>query len=249
MVLADYNDKNYDYTKYWQGRDYENASEFIALEKLLPSFYDESKKVIDVGGGFGRLLPILKERFGVIYIFDYSKKLLETAEGNAGKLGIKITIVNGDVNEISSLVEERFDFVTMIRVSHHLEDLEKAFLQIREILNDNGVFILEVANKIHFKSLISNIIKGNIEYLKKDSVSVATKDVTFLNHHPKRVEEILNNCGFIIEKKLSVSNLRHPFFKKYIPFNILLLLEKSMQKLGAYIYFGPSIFYKVVKKD
>jgi len=201
MVLADYNDKNYDYTKYWQGRDYENASEFIALEKLLPSFYDESKKVIDVGGGFGRLLPILKERFGVIYIFDYSKKLLETAEGNAGKLGIKITIVNGDVNEISSLVEERFDFVTMIRVSHHLEDLEKAFLQIREILND------------------------------------------------KRVEEILNNCGFKIEKKLSVSNLRHPFFKKYIPFNILLLLEKSMQKLGAYIYFGPSIFYKVVKKD
>ena len=35
MNIADYNDKNYDYTKYWEGRDYENASEFIALEKLL----------------------------------------------------------------------------------------------------------------------------------------------------------------------------------------------------------------------
>lgn len=249
MVLADYNDKNYDYTKYWQGRDYENESEFIALDKLLPNSYDANKKAIDVGGGFGRLLPIFKKRFGTIYIFDYSKKLLETAEENADKLGIKITTVNGDVNEISSLVNERFDFVTMIRVSHHLEDLEKVFLQIREILNDNGVFILEVANKIHFKSLINNIIKGNFGYLNKDSVSVATKAVTFLNHHPRRVEEILNRCGFKIEKRLSVSNFRHPFFKKHIPSKILLFLERVMQKIGAYIYFGPSIFYKVVKKD
>lgn len=247
MVLADYNDKNYDYTKYWDGRDYENASEFVALERLLPNNYDENKKVIDVGGGFGRLLPIFKKRFGVIYIFDYSKKLLETAEENAEKLGIKITTTNGDVNEISSLVDAKFDFITMIRVSHHLDNLERVFLQIRDILNEDGVFILEVANKIHFKSLISNVIKGNFEYLNKDSVSVATKDVTFLNHHPKRVEEILNKCGFKIEKKLSVSNFRHPFFKKYIPFKILIFLEKIMQKIGARMYFGPSIFYKIYK--
>ena len=247
MVLADYNDKNYDYTKYWDGRDYENASEFVALERLLPNNYDENKKVIDVGGGFGRLLPIFKKRFGAIYIFDYSKKLLETAEENAEKLGIKITTTNGDVNEISSLVDAKFDFITMIRVSHHLDNLERVFLQIRDILNEDGVFILEVANKIHFKSLISNVIKGNFEYLNKDSVSVATKDVTFLNHHPKKVEEILNKCGFKIEKKLSVSNFRHPFFKKYIPFEILIFLEKIMQKIGAGVYFGPSIFYKIYK--
>lgn len=247
MVLADYNDKNYDYTKYWDGRDYENASEFVALEKLLPNVYDQSKKVIDVGGGFGRLLPIFKKRFGAIYIFDYSKKLLETAEENAEKLGIKITTTNGDVNEISFLVDAKFDFITMIRVSHHLDNLERVFLQIRDILNEDGVFILEVANKIHFKSLINNIIKGNFGYLNKDSVSVATKDVTFLNHHPKRVEDILNKCGFKIEKKLSVSNFRHPFFKKYIPFKILIFLEKIMQKIGARVYFGPSIFYKIYK--
>lgn len=248
MVLADYNDKNYDYTKYWDGRDYENASEFIALKRLLPDDYNENEKAIDVGGGFGRLLPIFKKRFGVIYIFDYSKKLLETAEENAEKLGIKITTLNGDVNEISSLVDAKFDFVTMIRVSHHLDNLERVFLQIRDILNGNGIFILEVANKIHFKSLINNIIKGNFGYLNKDSVSVATKNVTFLNHHPKRVEDILNKCGFKIEKKLSVSNFRHPFFKKYIPFKILIFLEKIMQKIGAHMYFGPSIFYKIRKK-
>lgn len=248
MVLADYNDKNYDYTKYWQGRDYENASEFMALERLLPRDYAENKKVIDVGGGFGRLLPILKRKFGNIYIFDYSIKLLETAEENASNLGIKITTINGDVNVITSLVETKFDCVTMIRVSHHLDDLEKVFIQIKEILNENGIFIVEIANKIHFKSFISNLIKGNFSYLNLYSVSVATKDVTFLNHHPKKVESILKDCGFTIIDKLSVSNFRHPFLKKYIPSKILLFLEKVMQKIGADIYFGPSIFYKLVKK-
>jgi ubiquinone/menaquinone biosynthesis C-methylase UbiE len=247
MVLADYNDKNYDYTKYWQGRDYENDSEFMALERLLPRDYAEGKEVIDVGGGFGRLLPILKRRFGNIYIFDYSKKLLETAEENASKLDIKITTINGDVNEINSLVDTKYDCVTMIRVSHHLDDLEKVFIQIREILKDDGIFIVEIANKIHFKSFISNLIKGNFSYLNLDSVSVATKDVTFLNHHPKKVESILKDCGFTITDKLSVSNFRHQFFKKYIPSRILLFLEKMMQKIGANIYFGPSIFFKISK--
>jgi len=248
MNIADYNDKNYDYTKYWEGRDYENASEFIALEKLLPKNFVENKKVIDVGGGFGRLLPIFKERFGHIYIFDYSKKLLETAEENANKLGIKVTLINGNVNEIGSLVDTNFDCITMIRVSHHLEDLEKVFLQIKEILNQNGVFILEIANKIHFKSVLINLIRRNFNYFNRDSISVATKSVTFLNHHPKRVEEILNRCDFKIEKKLSVSNFRHRFFKKYIPFKLLMLLENLMQGFGAGVYFGPSIFYRISKR-
>jgi len=249
MNIADYNDKNYDYTKYWEGRDYENASEFIALEKLLSKNFDENKKVIDVGDGFGRLLPLFKERFGHIYIFDYSKKLLETAEENANKLGIRVTLINGNVNEISSLVDTKFDCITMIRVSHHLEDLEKVFLQIKEILNQNGVFILEIANKIHFKSVLVNLIRRNFNYFNRDSISVATKSVTFLNHHPKRVEEILNRCDFKIEKKLSVSNFRHRFFKKYFPFKLLMLLENLMQGFGAGVYFGPSIFYRITNKN
>lgn len=248
MVLADYNDKNYDYTKYWQGRDYEKESEFIALRRLLPKDFDESRSVIDVGGGFGRLLPVFKDIFGDITIFDYSQKLLLTANENAHKLEVKIKTVNGDVNEISSLIDKKFDCITMIRVSHHLDNLEKAFSQINSILHNDGVFILEIANKVHFKSVMSNLFKGNFKYFNKESISVATKNVTFLNHHPKRVEELLKKCGFKVEKKLSVSNFRYPLFKKYIPFKVLLLLERVMQSIGACVYFGPSIFYKLSKK-
>jgi len=248
MVLADYNDKNYDYTKYWDGREYENESEFIALKKLLPHDFDNSKSVIDIGGGFGRLLPIFKERFGKITIFDYSSKLLGIANERAGSLGIAIRTINGDVNNIFNIVDEKYDCVTMVRVSHHLEDLEKVFIQIRNILNKDGVFILEVANKIHFKSVVSNLLKGNFKYFNLDSVSVATGDVTFLNHHPKKVEKILTDLGFAIEEKLSVSNFRHPLFKKIISGKILIFKEKLMQRIAAPVYFGPSIFYKLTLK-
>ena len=248
MVLADYNDEKYDYTKYWEGREYENESEFIAINKLLPSEFKEGKSVIDVGGGFGRLLPVLKDRFTDITIFDYSQKLLDRANSNARNLGISVKAIKGDVNVISSLVNEKFDFITMVRVSHHLEDLEKVFYQIKNILKGDGIFILEVANKIHFKSVISNLLRCNFKYFKKDSVSIATKKVTFLNHHPRNVEDTLEKTGFKIVEKLSVSNFRHPFFKKIIPFGVLVFMEKLMQKPGSFIYFGPSIFYKVVKK-
>jgi len=248
MVLADYNDKNYDYIKYWQGRDYEKESEFVALKKLLPKDFNESRSVIDVGGGFGRLLPVFRDIFGDITIFDYSQKLLLTANENARELGVKIKTINGDINEISTLVDRKFDYITMIRVSHHLDDLERAFSQINSILQNDGVFILEIANKVHFKSVVSNLLRGNFKYFNKESVSVATRDVTFLNHHPKRVEEILNKSGFVIKRKLSVSNLRHKVFKSVLSAKILLGLENIMQELGIFVYFGPYIFYKLVKK-
>lgn len=248
MVLADYNDKTYDYTKYWEGRSYENEAEFIALKKLLPKDFDKSRSVIDIGGGFGRLLPIYKERFGKISIFDYSQKLLEAAIENADKMGLKINIIKGDVSNVSSLVKETYDYVSMIRVSHHLDNLEEVFREVDRILEQNGVFILEIANKMHFKSVISNLLKFNFGYFNKKSLSVATKDVTFLNHHPKYVEMLLDRCDFKVVRKLSVSNLRNPYIKKILPIGTTLFIENIMQNAMSSFYFGPSIFYKIEKK-
>lgn len=248
MSEVDYNDENYDYTKYWNGRDYENSAEFVALKKFLPEKYEVEKSVLDIGGGFGRLIPVLKDSFGSITVVDYSQRLLDIASQTSVQAGVSIKTIKCDINLLSDIVVEKYDCAVMVRVSHHLKDLESVFKQVHGILNDRGIFILEIANKMHFKSIILNLVKGNFKYFSKESVSIASKDVTFLNHHPKNVESLLEKAGFKIEKKLSVSNFRLAILKKIFPVKFLLLIENYVQELLSIVYFGPSIFYKSIKE-
>ena len=53
-----YDDPNFDYTKYWVGRDYENAAEEIAIRRLLKGKHFAS--AVDIGGGYGRLCSLLE---------------------------------------------------------------------------------------------------------------------------------------------------------------------------------------------
>lgn len=247
MLSVDYNDKSYDYTRYWDGRDYEYTAEFLALKKLLPKNMECDKSIIDIGGGFGRLIPIFKDYFGSITVFDYSQRLLDLASETGKQVGVNIRTIQGDAYKLSSCTTEKFDYAAMIRVSHHLDDLQSVFEQIHGVLNENGIFILEIANKIHFKSVFKNLLKGNFKYFNLDSVSVATKDVTFLNHHPKKIEKMLKEVGFKIEKRLSVSNFRNPAVKKVSSVKTLLKFENMTQGFLSSFYFGPSIFYKLTK--
>jgi len=248
MLSVDYNDKNYDYTKYWNGRDYENTSEFLALKKFLPKCMEREKSIIDVGGGFGRLIPIFKDYFGSITVYDYSQKLLDLAKETGKQVGVDVKTIQCDIYQLADCSLEKFDYAAMIRVSHHLDDLQAVFEQIYDVLNDRGVFILEIANKVHFKSVLRNLAKFNFKYFNRDSISVTSKEVTFMNHHPKKIENMLKKAGFRIENKLSVSNFRLPFIKKIVSVKTLLRFENYTQGILSPLYFGPSIFYKLIKE-
>ena len=244
MSRPDYNDKNYDYTKYWEGRDYENASELTALAKLLP---EKGRRILDAGGGFGRLIPAYKDRFKEIVIFDQSSKILAQAQSQAKSQNVAVTTQEGDIYKLSQYGLGKFDCVVMVRVAHHLEDLGKALYEISQLLDSGGVFILEFANKLHVKSAVRNVAKLNFKYFKTDPISRASKDVTFLNFHPDFVEQALKDNFFKVVDRLSVSNFRNDAVKKTLSKDSLLILENLMQKPFGFINFGPSIFVKCVK--
>ncbi len=243
-VRPDYNDKEYDYTKYWEGRDYENASEITALAKLLPS---KGNRILDAGGGFGRLIPAYKDKFKEIVIFDQSSKILAQAQSQAKSQNVGIKTQEGDVYKLSQYGLGKFDCVIMVRVAHHLDDLGKALHEISQMVDAGGVFILEFANKLHVKSAVRNVAKLNFKYFKTDPISRASKDVTFLNFHPDFVEQLLKDNNFKVVDKLSVSNFRNDAVKRTLPKDSLLILENLMQKPFGFINFGPSIFVKCVK--
>jgi ubiquinone/menaquinone biosynthesis C-methylase UbiE len=238
MDIADYDSTHYNYEQYWQGRDYEDAAERIALLKLLPT---KIKTFLDIGGGYGRLLPVILPKSGSTTLLDYSQENLNRAEELFGN---KITLVKGNVYELP-FPDNSFDCGMMIRVMHHLEEPQKSLQEIYRVMAPGSTFILEYANKCHVKALFSH---GPLFCWNTNPANKLTKESgVFLNFHPRFMKNLVKDTGWVVSGKLSVSNFRSPILKRLFPATILCKIESILQKPLAAVSFGPSIFYKLTK--
>jgi len=236
----------FDYQKFWQGREYEDLSERLALKKLIPE-NKVSKKLIEIGCGFGRVATFYQPFFRKCTLVDPSTHLLKQAKDNLKDL-INIDYIRASAHKIP-VADNSYDYCLMVRVCHHLTDLEPAIQEIKRILKPEGYLILEYANKINFKAKIRSYLRGEFDFSQniypvdlRSSRKRNDNYIDFCSHHPYQVEKILKRNGFLIEKSLSVSNFRNPLTKRFIPLRLLLKLEDLTQGILAKIYFGPSIF-------
>lgn len=243
-----YNDPTHNYRKYWEGREYENEAEEMAIRRLLKG--KRFKHAVDVGGGFGRLCILLEKYadkvtlaepsqqqldLAVDYLKDHPKvdrKLLQAAD---------LKFKTGDV-----------DLVTMIRVMHHLPDPMPELNEIARVLKPGGYAIIEMANYMHAQNRVKHLLKGK-KFPKKpvDIRSAANKkdsEIPFVNHNPHTVMMQLADAGLVVERTLSVSNLRSQGLKKVMPKKAMLVVEGLLQSTLAKTFFGPSVFF-LVKKE
>lgn len=243
----------YDYPSYWERREYEHYSEVSAIKSFLAKI-PEIKTVLEIGAGFGRLTPNYVFRAKRVVLTDPSAKLLKLAKKqNPDK---KVKIIQSKLENLKDKVRGKSaDLIVCVRVLHHIKDLDKAMFQASRILKRKGYFILEFPNKRHAKATVSEMLKGNLTFLldifPKDVRSPKSKKentLPFLNYHPDVVFEKLKDHGFNILQVRSVSNIRSGFIKKLIPTDVLLFIEKHLQRPLASVYFGPSIFILAQKK-
>jgi SAM-dependent methyltransferase len=238
----------YNYPSYWIGREYEHQSEVIALKELLAQI-PKISKIIDLGSGHGRLTPNYIYRAKKVILVDPSARLLKLASEDLKEFK-NIDYIQSKAENIRQKIRGgSADLILMIRVSHHLKDLDEVFLVIHKLLRRGGYFILEFPNKTHWKALLKNLLKGDftfpIDIFPTNKIKNKTKikkTLPFFNYHPDILIEKLERIGFEIKEKRSVSNVRNEFIKKHFPLNTLLNLEKILQKPLAKIAFGPSIF-------
>lgn len=250
-MAADYD--SYDYLAYWHNRSYEDKSERLAIEAFFKKI-SAKKTLLDVGGGFGRLASLYSPVFQKAVVFDPSEKNLAQGK-NLFKTASNLSFIKGSLPDLPFKNKE-FQTILMVRVSHHLENLAPSLKEINRVLADQGWFIFEFANKNHFWALIRAFLSLNFNYAtklspveKRSLQSIEQNKITFVNHHPKKVLQNLENSGFEVREKLSVSNFRNPIVKKIIPEKILLVFEKLVQKPFSKIFFGPSIFLLCQKKN
>ena len=237
-----YNDPKHNYRQYWEGREYENAAEEVAIRKLLKGKH--FKHAVDVGGGFGRLCLLLENYADEVTLAEPSQQQLDLAEDF-------LSGHNEVHRKLLQAADLKFkdgsvDLLTMIRVMHHLPDPMPEFNEFSRVLATDGWAIIEVANYSHARNRLKHALKG--KKLPTSPVDIRSahnkgeEEIAFVNHNPNTVIKQLADAGLQVEAVLSVSNLRSPGLKKVVPMQGMLLIEKMLQKPLAPMYFGPSIF-------
>lgn len=238
-----YDDNQDSYRTYWQGRAYEHDAEVSAVRTLLGQrrFAD----AVDVGGGYGRMVPVLQEFADRVTLMDASTKQLADAEEFLADRGQVTTRLMREGH--LELDANSVDLVTMIRVMHHLPDPVPMFTEIARVLRPEGLAVIECANLAHAGNRLRYAVRGRgIPLTPVDRRSAANRErdsIPFVNHHPGVVVRQLASTGLLVQRSLSVSNLRSPALKRLLPPRVLLRIEEALQRPLAAVRFGPSIFF------
>ena len=242
-----YNDPKHNYLKYWDGRDYENAAEEMAIRRLLEGKH--FKSAADVGGGYGRLCILLEEYADKVTLAEPSQQQIDLAKDYLkDHPEIDRKLMQADELKFK---DGELELLTMIRVMHHLPDPSTEFSEISRVLSDDGYAIIEVANYAHARNRIKHLLKG--KKLPQQPVDIRSaenrneNEIPFVNHNPETVIKQMAHAGLKVEKVLSVSNLRSQGLKKVMSKNAMLAIEKMLQPALASSYFGPSVFFLVKK--
>jgi len=240
-----YNDPTHNYRTYWEGRDYENDAEEMAIRRLLEGKH--FRHAADIGGGFGRLCVLLEEYSDHVTLTDPSQQQLDLGEDYLKEYPeIDRKLMQADDLKFK---DGQLDLITMIRVMHHLPNPAAEFAEISRVLAADGYAIIEVANYTHARNRLKHLVKG--KKLPTEPVNIRTNnkegEIAFVNHNPHTVIKQLAHAGLKVDRILSVSNLRSQGLKKIVPKNVMLAIEGILQPTLAKSFFGPSVFFLVKK--
>ncbi len=240
----------YDYSTFWKGRDFEHLADHLAVSRLIPMIPPPHRRLVDVGAGTGRMAPLYERKWESFVLLDPSKEQLEIAHKKISHPE-KAEFAIGSA-ELIPLRDSSCDTVLCTRVFHYIADPRRAIREFRRILVPGGYLILEIPNKRHAKARLRALYSSRAkqEFASREPKHLSEKNgkFVFVNHDPDAIRDILLTEWFEVIEILSVSNFRHPAFKKFLPLSWLLSLEKILQIPLAKFWFGPSIYFLARKK-
>lgn len=98
---------------------------------------------MELGGGFGRITEVLEPSFSEVVMLDPSRKNLSIASARLKKT----MLLRGDAREIP-FAASVFDCVIVVRMLHHLDELEDVFEEIVRVGKDEAIVVLEVPHAV-----------------------------------------------------------------------------------------------------
>lgn len=177
------------YNKHWEGA---SQGRLDALERhIVGSMLPQSgQRILDLGGGYGRLSSVYKNRFDDIVLLDGSMSLLMEARR---LLGGQATLIAGDIGSLP-FKTSCFDCVLTIRVLQHVTDLPRVLGEMRRILSGRGSLVFSYHNKRNAHRVLHYLDSRK----KGDPFSLDSEEIspTLISHHPERFDRLLQDAGF-----------------------------------------------------
>jgi ubiquinone/menaquinone biosynthesis C-methylase UbiE/uncharacterized protein YbaR (Trm112 family) len=233
--ICDYEDSTYR-TDFWegQGREYEDLAERIALRRLLPP---PGGRLIDIGGGFGRLSEFY-EGYEQVILLDYSTSLLRQAQARLGH-SKRMVYVAANFYDMP-FADSAIDVAMMVRVIHHVEKVPAFLGEMGRVLAGGGTYVLEFASKRHLKAILRYALRGQAwNPFDREPVEFVAMNFDF---HPEWMRERLGEAMFHVKHTRTVSHFRLPLLKKVVPAKLLAAADGLCQPTGAWWQLTPSVF-------
>lgn len=147
-----------------------SINQLLAMKQAIPG----KGKGTEIGVGSGRFAQPLNIKYGV----EPSESMADIAK----KRGVKIIHA---VAENLPLDDQSYDFATMVTTVCFLNDIPKAFSEVRRILKPEGVFII---------GLIDRDSKLGKKYEQQKDSNKFYKDAHF--HSTAEITKLLKKSGF-----------------------------------------------------
>ncbi len=201
IPVIDYEGSGYR-TDFWQGqgREYEDMTERLALSRLLPP---QGGRLAEIGAGFGRLAD-LYTGYEQIVLFDYSRTLLADAVSRWGH-DPRFVFVAGNIYHLP-LATGVLDSLVMVRVMHHLSDVDAALAHLARSLHRQSVAVMEYANKRNLKAILRWLARRQ-DWSPFDTAPLEFVDLNF-DFHPRWMDDRFAAAGLRKESQLAVSHFR-----------------------------------------
>ena len=141
--------------------------------------FQSTDRVLDIGGGTGRISQFLVGKVAEVIVLDPSEKMIKECKKHAG-----LTCQVGSGEEIP-LADESVDKVIMVDAFHHVGDQKKLLSEIRRVLRPAGLILVEEFDPERFGGKLVLFFE---KVLRLGSMF----------HSPKKLERLFENTGFAV---------------------------------------------------